>query len=271
MAKKSTEDSICFPGENTWELWTSKEDQFGSSNFELTDVKALDESGSSEPFKVASHYAFPMNSVFAVPLWVGTDNEDDIEDLVGLHLERSGLKPIEGDGQLLDYNIVSVIESDSVNDNEEESSKKSLVLATVLNSEYRHPLPKSGSKEFDISARFLNLPKDHIVVWRELGRLVMAVTHEGKIEYFEGLTSTEFNSSAVNEIYCIILGLDGAGPLSGEFVKGIADELSGLVIWLEDVSAEIVQECKEVIGLEVVVGSRPEPTSANADFKACSS
>ena len=88
----------------------------------------------------------------------------------------------------------------------------------------------------------------------------MAVTHEGKIEYFEGLTSTEFNSSAVNEIYCIILGLDGAGPLSGEFVKGIADELSGLVIWLEDVSAEIVQECKEVIGLEVVVGSRPEPT-----------
>ena len=260
MAKKSTEDSICFPGENTWELWTSKEDQFGSSNFELTDVKALDESGSSEPFKVASHYAFPMNSVFAVPIWVGTDNEDDIKDLVGLHLERSGLKPIEGDGQLLDYNIVSVIESDSVNDNEEESSKKSLVLATVLNSEYRHPLPKSGSKEFDISARFLNLPKDHIVVWRELGRLVMAVTHEGKIEYFEGLTSTEFNSSAVNEIYCIILGLDGAGPLSGEFVKGIADELSGLVIWLEDVSAEIVQEGKEVIGLEVVVGSSPEPT-----------
>ena len=36
-----------------------QEDQFGSSNFELTDVKALDESGSSEPFKVASHYAFP--------------------------------------------------------------------------------------------------------------------------------------------------------------------------------------------------------------------
>ena len=29
-----------------------------------------------------------MNSVFAVPIWVGTDNEDDIKDLVGLHLKE---------------------------------------------------------------------------------------------------------------------------------------------------------------------------------------
>ena len=257
MAKKNTENSICFPGESTWELWTSKEDRFGGSDYELSDVKALDESGSCEPFKQATHYAFPINSVFAVPVWVSTDNEDDIQSLVELHLERTGLKPTEGDGQLLDYSIASVVEVDDSDENE--VSKKSLVLATVLNPEYKHPLPKSGSKEFDVSGRFLNLPKDHIIVWRELGRLVMAVTHEGKIEYFEGLTSKEFNSSAVNEIHCIMLGLDGAGPLSGEFVKGIADELSGAVIWLDDVSEQVVQEFKEVLGLEVTVGSRPDP------------
>ena len=42
MAKKNTENSICFPGESTWELWTSKEDRFGGSDYELSDVKALD-------------------------------------------------------------------------------------------------------------------------------------------------------------------------------------------------------------------------------------
>ena len=42
-------------------------------------------------------------------------------------------------------------------------------------------------------------------------------------------------------------------------MKGIADELSGAVIWLEDVSDQVVQEFKEVLGLEVTVGSRPDP------------
>ena len=66
MAKKNTENSICFPGESTWELWTSKEDRFGGSDYELSDVKALDESGSCEPFKQATHYAFPFNFLFAL-------------------------------------------------------------------------------------------------------------------------------------------------------------------------------------------------------------
>ena len=61
MAKKNTENSICFPGESTWELWTSKEDRFGGSDYELSDVKALDESGVCEPFKQATHYAFPVS------------------------------------------------------------------------------------------------------------------------------------------------------------------------------------------------------------------
>ena len=181
MAKKNIENSICFPGEDAWELWVSKENRFGSSDYELTETKEVDDSGSCEPFKVATHYAFPLNSVFAVPVWVSTDNEDDIESLVELHLERTGLKPTDGDGKLLDYSIVSVIEVEPTEGSEEPNAKKNLVLATVLNPEYRHPLPKGGSKEFDISGRFLKLPGDHIIVWKELGRLVMAVTHEGRV------------------------------------------------------------------------------------------
>ena len=42
-------------------------------------------------------------------------------------------------------------------------------------------------------------------------------------------------------------------------MKGISDELSGAVIWLDDVSEQVVQEFKEVLGLEVTVGSRPDP------------
>ena len=57
MAKKNIENSICFPGEDAWELWVSKENRFGSSDYELTETKEVDDSGSCEPFKVATHYA----------------------------------------------------------------------------------------------------------------------------------------------------------------------------------------------------------------------
>ena len=64
MAKKNIENSICFPGEDAWELWIAKENRFGSSDYSLSETKEVDDSGSCEPFKEATHYAFPLNSVY---------------------------------------------------------------------------------------------------------------------------------------------------------------------------------------------------------------
>jgi hypothetical protein len=259
MAKKSIDKTICFPGEDGWELWKHTEDRFGQAEYELMDERELDESGSCEPFKDATHYAFPINSVFAVPIWVRTDEPSVIKNLVEMQLEKMGLKPTSGAGQLLDYQTVCVIDSEPSSESQEGPVKRSLILATVLNPDYNHPLPKTGSKEFDISARFLQMPGEHIVVWRELGRLVMAVGHEGELEYFEGLTSNKFDSAAVNEINCIILGLDGAGPVSGDFKNGITNEISGVHIWLDEFDQSAKDELEEVLGIKVTSGVRPDP------------
>lgn len=259
MAKKSIDKTICFPGEDGWELWKQTEDSFGQAEYELLEKRELDESGSCEPFKDATHYAFPINSVFAVPIWVGIDDSALIKNLVEMQLEKMGLKPTSGTGQLLDYQTVCVLEPEPSTESEEAPVKRSLILASVLNPEYKHPLPKTGSKEFDVSARFLQMPGEHILVWKELGRLVMAVTHEGQLEYFEGLTSNKFNSAAVNEINCIILGLDGAGPVSGDFKGGIANELSGAHIWLDEFDQSAKSELGEILGIEVTSGSKPDP------------
>ncbi|MDG1853760.1 MAG: hypothetical protein P8I97_06350 [Verrucomicrobiales bacterium] len=259
MAKKSIDKTICFPGEDGWELWKQTEDSFGQAEYELLEKRELDESGSCEPFKDATHYAFPINSVFAVPIWVGIDDSALIKNLVEMQLEKMGLKPISASGQLLDYQTVCVLEPEPSAESEEAPVKRSLILASVLNPEYKHPLPKTGSKEFDVSARFLQMPGEHILVWKELGRLVMAVTHEGQLEYFEGLTSNKFNSAAVNEINCIMLGLDGAGPVSGDFKGGIANELSGAHIWLDEFDQSAKGELGEILGIEVTSGSKPDP------------
>ena len=259
MAKKSIDKTICFPGEDGWELWKQTQDSFGQDEYELLEKRELDESGSCEPFKDASHYAFPINSVFAVPIWVSIDDSALIKNLVEMQLEKMGLKPTTGTGQLLDYQTVCVVESEPSPESGESPVKRSLILATVLNPEYRHPLPRAGSKEFDVSARFLQMPGEHIMVWKELGRLVMAVTHEGQLEYFEGLTSNKFNSAAVNEINCIMLGLDGAGPVSGDFKGGIAKELSGAHIWLDEFDQSAKNELEELLGIKVTSGVKPDP------------
>jgi len=259
MAKKSIDKTICFPGENGWELWKQTVDSFGQAEYELLEERELDESGSCEPFKDASHYAFPINSVFAVPIWVAIDDSALIKNLVEMQLEKMGLKPTSGTGQLLDYQTVCVIDSDPSPESGGVPVKRSLILATVLNPEYRHPLPRAGSKEFDVSARFLQMPGEHIVVWKELGRLVMAVTHEGQVEYFEGLTSHKFNSAAVNEINCIMHGLDGAGPVSGDFQGGISNELSGAHIWLDEFDQSAKGELEELLGIKVTSGVKPDP------------
>ena len=259
MAKKSIDKTICFPGEDGWELWKQTEDSFGQAEYGLLEKRELDESGSCEPFKDATHYAFPINSVFAVPIWVGTDEPSVIKSLVEMQLEKMGLKPTSGIGQLLDYKSVCVIESEPSSDSQEGPVKRSLILATVLNPDYKHPLPKAGSKEFDVSARFLKMPSENIVVWKELGRLVMAVDHGGELEYFEGLTSNKFDSAAVNEIHCILLGLDGAGPVSGEFKSGIANEISGAHIWLDEFDQSAKSELEEVLGIKVTSGVKPDP------------
>jgi len=259
MAKKSIDKTVCFPGEDGWELWKQTEDRFGQSQYDLVEKIEPDESGSYKPFNDATHYAFPINSVFAVPIWVRTDDSSVIKNLVEMQLEKMGLKPIAGTGQLLDYQTVCVLESEPSTESQEASGKRSLILATVLNPEYRHPLPRTGSKEFDVSARFLQIPSEHIVVWKELGRLVMAVDHEGELEYFEGLTSNKFDSAAVNEINCIMLGLDGAGPVSGDFKSGIANELSGAHIWLDEFDQSAKDELEEVLGIKVTSGAKPDP------------
>ena len=70
MAKNDSDITICFPGEDGWELWSRQ-----SGRFVLVESRpcAGGQAGGCEPFRSATYYAFPVNSVFAVPIWTATD------------------------------------------------------------------------------------------------------------------------------------------------------------------------------------------------------
>jgi len=252
MAKNDSDITICFPGEDGWELWSSE-----SGKLVLSETRPCEggQADGCEPFQSATHYAFPVNSVFAVPIWTATDSQEMLGSLVEMQLEKSGIKIESAGGVMLDYQKVATVDT-----GEEGATKRNLILATVLNADYKHPLPKAGAREFDVSARFCNLPGNHIVIWRELGRLVAALTRGGKLVYFQGLNSCEFDSAAVQEIRCVLFGLEGAGPVSNEEIgNGILSEISGIHVWLEDADKSVVDQLSQELGLDAIIALRPDP------------
>ncbi|MFP6872342.1 MAG: hypothetical protein VCA55_02440 [Verrucomicrobiales bacterium] len=256
MAKNGSDITICFPGEDGWELWSRE-----SGKLVLAESRPCEggQAGGCEPFRSATYYAFPVNSVFAVPIWTATDAPEMLGSLVEMQLEKAGIKTESGSGVMLDYRKICTVEGELVSDSGNERTSRHLVLATVLNSDYEHPLPTTGSREFDVSARFLNLPGNHIVIWRELGRLVMAVTRGSELVYFQGLNSDVFDTGAVQEIQCVMLGLDGAGPVSEETQQGIVTELSGIHVWLEDADESVVAQLQQHLSLDAIIALRPDP------------
>ena len=271
MAKNEGDTAICFPGEEHWELWRLK-----SGRFELADTMEP-----LRPFKSASHYAFPVHSAFGVPIWAGTDDPDMLDDLVDMQLEKQGLKPEPGPGVVLDYRKTVSVEMQAQSPKLDQSAAldfgkttsldaapaaeaeaetgpttRNLILATVLNPNYEHPLPRSGSDQFDVSPRFLVLPGNHIVIWKELGRLVMALTRGGQLVYFQGLSSGDLDAATVHEVRCVLLGLQG---------QGVVAEPSGIHLWVEDVDDGAGAMLQEELGLDAIVTLRPDPVLPATD------
>ncbi|MGI9239280.1 MAG: hypothetical protein ACR2RV_00680 [Verrucomicrobiales bacterium] len=230
---KQQDTSICFPGEESWELWRQK-----SGIFELVETAEFEDGNLVRPFKSATHFAFPIVSAFAVPVWASSDDKAVVNGVVEMHLEGLGVKPGNPVGQLVDQRVA--LRKDG----------RSLVLATVLSEGYQLSLPKQSPEHFDVSARFLTLPSNHVTLWRELGRLVLAVTRDDSIVHFQALSAEQIDEEAVREIKCLMLQLA---------TEGVVDEPAGLMLWVQGVEDPIVKLAEEELGMRVMRDLRPSP------------
>ncbi len=239
MSKKnaSSEIVLAFPGEEQWELWTGDTKKGrGVLRHEPSVKGALAQS--PEEFKGVSHYAFPVTSVFCSPFWAAAEDESLIPDIVEMRLESNGTKPEYGLGQHYDY--VSL-------DREEE---RSLLMPILLADGKPIELPKGDAEKFDISPNFLALPRNHLVLWKELGRWVAVATRNGKAAYFQALNTQEINADATLELKCLLLQLHA---------QGVIEELSGVVVWSPELSEESRSLLENDLEMSVHMEDRPQP------------
>ncbi len=181
--------------------------------------------------------ALPLRQVFAVPLWLATADPALMREMIFLQLERRGLSAGRSAHEMIfDYRVITTVEN------------KTLVLAVALPG----ALPAHlclDLREYEPSARALPLPHDEFTLWREDGRLVLAVMRGGTLAYVQALGDGSFTPAVLQELQCIKLQLESANTI---------ERVSGITLWGEFTPGEI-SALREAMGLRVATAPRPAP------------
>jgi|MDTC01.1.fsa_nt_gb hypothetical protein len=236
MSNKSSnaEVVLCYPGETSWELWSNG----GKGATLYHDSSSKSQAESPMAFKGVTHYAFPVTSALCSPFWAASEDDSLLPDIVEMRLETQSIKPNSGLGQHYDFTAL------------DRDENRTLLQPIMLPDGKPVELPKGDVEVFDISPNFLPLPRNHLVIWRELERWVAVATRKGQPAYFQALNSDAINEEAVLELKCLLLQLHS---------QGVIEELAGIVVWTRDLSEEGRQRMEEELEMSVLSEERPHP------------
>ena len=197
-AKKKGEKVLLLPGADGWEAWTGLNGAGLNLVLRSGTTRVLDVGGIPTGELTM---AFPVRDVSALPFRAPTSDDALLSDLSEMHLERMGMRPGMNAGVLSDVFKVGT------------RGEESLVVPVVLAPPREGHLPRRSPQHFDISARCLPLPADGVVVWRELGRWVFALSEEGQALEFEALASNQLGEDAGREISLTLIQLQLQGVI----------------------------------------------------------
>ena len=228
----NTEAGICLPGEQSWELWKQS-----STGWQLS--QSTPAGAGPATFKNASVFGYPVSAAFAVPVRAATGDADLLPDIIDFQLEKQGLKPEVPVGNLMDWKTVDREES------------RTLLLASVLNPKGSDELPREAPARFEVSPYLFYLPDDHLVIWKELGRLVFCVTRGDQPAYYHALSTPSLKAETAQEIEQLLMPL---------YTQGIITQLEGIVLWTDAVEPGAAEELSRVFGARVRSEPRPKPT-----------
>lgn len=233
---KSHEPSLLVPGESGWEIWTRAPEGY----FALHSETGLTNAGEITAFPAGDlTMLFPVKFLTAVPMRVTSDDESLFPDLAALHAERLGLRPDPMAGQLTDVFVVA------------REQENTALVSVFLRSPADSDLPRRGPKGFDISARAYPAQHAPLVIWKEFGRWVFAVFHEGKLAYCQAtaVDSAHPDAALAREIRLSMMQLS---------MQGLHFDVPRVLFWSSDEKLETAA-FQSVFKAPVDVTARPAP------------
>lgn len=219
---------LLLPAPTGWERWVGPE----AGPLELEQV--FEETGVFTRDGQRHVLALPAESAWTLPAWLKGESTY-VRDMAQLHLERLGVRS-SGTEQDMD---ISIITSDDA---------AQLVCITALKDDPA-PLQNTQTLPDDVftSAHAFALPEDSIVIWRELGRLVVAITSGRLPVYFSPLSSARLDAGAMAELNNICLQLR---------FQRVLGNVEQVVLWTDDGDAA---QIGRVTSIPTMREARPAP------------
>lgn len=231
MAKtrKPTQD-LLLPGAAGWERWA------GTAGEDCTLAADCGPGAGSFGKEAQTRLlALPVAHLWVLPAWLQGEAAH-LRDMAALHLERLGVRVADLPHGL---QIRSIAERDGAH----------LVCMTALK-EMPVPLADFARLPDEVlpAAACLPLPPDAMILYRELGRLVLVITHGADIVYASPLSSLALDEHALGEVnhLCLQLGF-----------QGVLGQVRHIILWLEEEGD--LDQIKRITGLPALRVARPAP------------
>jgi hypothetical protein len=223
---------ILFPGAQAWELWIFDPAEGGAGSCHAgLEAPAFRNGGERRVL------ALPVASTYAIPLWVMASHPDELRGAADLHLEKDGLKR-EEEPEGFDFEQILASEGRSL-------IRVDGLAPLVLPFDGASAAPDSVC----LAPNLLRHADDRIVIWRELGRLVTAMSRGGKLVYHNVLASSVLDARAVEEVV----------RWAKQFqFQGMVNPCQGIVVWGDDVETD-PSLVERGTGLPVIREARPAP------------
>lgn len=221
---------LLLPGATVWQSWTGTDGASCLQGGEFAAAGAL--FGKDAQRRVL---ALPATHFWVLPAWFKGESEH-LRSMALLHLERMGVKAADDEACVQVRSI---------------STKDGAHLTRILAlKDERVPLNDTTRLPEEVTHHALCYPmvQNSITVFRELGRLVVAITSGAQLVYCTPLSSTRLDDHALAELnnICLQLGF-----------QGVLGRLESLVLWTDDGDLGKIQR---VTGLTPYRCEMPAPT-----------
>jgi hypothetical protein len=218
----------CTPAED-WELWTFSNTK--RAQFVRRIAKPAEAPGETI-------VGLPVRQAVTVASWVATEDRTLVPSIVELQLEQQGLIQRNGSRSVPDIRIL------------ETQPEKSLALATVLLPDLDPDLAFESAIQFEPAGFTLPLAQDRLCLWREQGRLAIAVTRERNPIHLQILGEITIGPEMIHEVRCVLLHLEA---------QRLCGSLLGVVAW-GDFSDDEIGQLQQGLQLRVSRESFPPPS-----------
>lgn len=233
---KTTDNVLLVPGETGWEIWTGP----SARDFSLHTATGLEHASELTQLPPGELVLlFPVKSLTAVPMRVSSDDEALFPDLAALHAERLGLRPDPMAGQLTDVFVIA------------REAENAALVSILLRAPGDDELPPRGPKGFDISPRAHPLAGDALALWKEFGRWVFSIHHQGNLVYCQATSddAASPDDALAREIRLALIQLS---------MQGLEVVPTRVVVWTAAAGVRTAA-LETAFGLPVEVTARPAP------------